>query len=289
MDVSVIIVNYNTKQITDQCIESVKKQTKGVRYEIILVDNNSTDGSREFFQKCSDIRYLYLEENVGFGRANNAGYEVATGKYIFLLNSDTILLNDAITEFYRYAEDNKVDGCLGAQLFTKELSLSPSFGYYLYIGKELVDAIKSYMRLLWPSAPVVTKMTDCAYEVEVIIGADLFFRKKTADIYGMFDPAFFMYHEENDLQRRYSTYGLKHYIIPGPRIIHLESQSTKISFNKKVMTTNSLFRYLKKWNSSYKYIFFRTIYFILKIPYVLSPSLTYTQRKKFFKTIVSSV
>ena len=104
IDVSIIIVNYNTCKITDACIASVVDKTKGVSYEIILVDNASTDGSKEFFEHDERVIYIYSEINGGFGVGNNIGMKRAKGKYFFLLNSDTILINNAVKEFYDYAE-----------------------------------------------------------------------------------------------------------------------------------------------------------------------------------------
>ena len=99
MDVSIIIVNYNTRQLTSNCIESIFKYTNGVSFEVILVDNASTDGSIDFFTNDERIIFISSKENLGFGRANNLGYKVAKGRYIFLLNSDTLLLNNAIKIF----------------------------------------------------------------------------------------------------------------------------------------------------------------------------------------------
>ena len=98
MDVSVIIVNYNTLELTKNTIESVFEKTIEVSYEIILVDNASTDGSVEFFENNYKDKIILIKnnENLGFGRANNKGIEIAKGKYIFLLNSDTLLINNAI-------------------------------------------------------------------------------------------------------------------------------------------------------------------------------------------------
>ncbi|UVV84289.1 glycosyltransferase [Bacteroides thetaiotaomicron] len=106
MDVSVIIVNYNTKALTKSCIESIFSETCGIEFEVILVDNASSDGSKELFQ--IDERIIFIESNVnlGFGKANNLGYKYATGKYIFLLNSDTLLKNNAIKLFFDFAEKN---------------------------------------------------------------------------------------------------------------------------------------------------------------------------------------
>ena len=89
MDVSIIIVNYNTCQMTKECIDSVFERTFGLDFEIILVDNGSTDGSKSQFEKDSRITYVYSEFNLGFGCANNLGYKFAKGDYVFLLNSDT--------------------------------------------------------------------------------------------------------------------------------------------------------------------------------------------------------
>ena len=86
MDVSIIIVTYNTLKMTNNCLESIIEYTQGINYEIILVDNASKDGSKDFFEKDLRIHYIYSESNLGFGRANNLGAKVAKGKYLFLLN-----------------------------------------------------------------------------------------------------------------------------------------------------------------------------------------------------------
>ena len=96
MDVSIIIVNYNTLKVTAQCLDSIFRLTYGLSFEVILVDNASTDGSKEIFSQDKRIKYIYSDRNLGFGRANNLGFQTAAGEYIFLLNSDTILLNNAV-------------------------------------------------------------------------------------------------------------------------------------------------------------------------------------------------
>ena len=100
MQVSIIVVNYNTKDITENCIASIITQTKDVEYEIILVDNASVDGSKEYFKNRKEICYIYSNENLGFGKANNLGAEKAKGELLFLLNSDTILIENSIKKMY---------------------------------------------------------------------------------------------------------------------------------------------------------------------------------------------
>ena len=98
MDVSIIIVNFKTFLLTKNCIESIIAKTFGVEYEIILVDNASSDGSQEFFANDARIKFIEAGRNLGFGKANNLGVQQAKGDYIFFLNSDTLLLNNAIYE-----------------------------------------------------------------------------------------------------------------------------------------------------------------------------------------------
>ena len=116
MDVSVIIVNYNTFRMTADCIESVRQKTSGISYEIILVDNGSTDGSKDFFEQFEGIKYIYSDENLGFGRANNLGAKQASGDYLFLLNSDTLLINNAIKILYDYINTHQSVGVVGGNL-----------------------------------------------------------------------------------------------------------------------------------------------------------------------------
>ena len=106
MDVSVIIVNYNTIELTLNCINSIFTHTLGIDFEVIVVDNNSDDGSGEILRLDKRIVFIQNLANEGFGSANNIGYRYAKGKYLFLLNSDTILLNNAIKLFYDYAEQH---------------------------------------------------------------------------------------------------------------------------------------------------------------------------------------
>ena len=110
MDVSVIIVNYNTVELTKQCILSIYNQTKDVNFEIIVVDNNSEDNSVKIIENnFPQVILINNSDNIGFGRANNLGVEIAKGKYIFFLNSDTILLNNAIKIFVDYMRKNNIN------------------------------------------------------------------------------------------------------------------------------------------------------------------------------------
>ena len=117
MDVSIIIVNYNTYDVTKNCIESIFQYTHNIDFEVILVDNNSKDESYSIFSKDNRIIYLYQETNWGFGKANNIGYKQAKGKYLFLLNSDTLFKSNAVKEFYDFMESCSSNiACIGTIL-----------------------------------------------------------------------------------------------------------------------------------------------------------------------------
>ena len=229
MDVSVIIVNYNTKDITKNCIDSVFNCTSGLTFEVILVDNASIDGSRELFNKDNRIVYIYSEENLGFGKANNLGYKYAKGKYLFLLNSDTLLLNNAIYYFYSQMEhrDDSV-ACMGCALLNSHYKPGHSYGNYPTIQNELARRpllrFISFLNGGFDSKPIQIVDDNCM-EVEYICGADLFLKKSVADNFGLFDPHFFMYYEDVEMQFRYRKNGFSNVIVKGPSIIHLEGGS----------------------------------------------------------------
>lgn len=237
MDVSVIIVNYNTLKMTKDCIDSVIEKTKDVEYEIILVDNGSTDGSFEYFIKDNRIKYVYNKKNIGFGSANNLGYKYSSGKYIFLLNSDTILLNNAIKIFFNKMENLSDNiACCGTWLIDSDKNVIHSGGNFpkwypsFFKNKQIEEYCRTTNDLI----------------VDYVTGADLFIRRTVIEKYGMFDENFFLYFEETDMQERYNKHGLYSMIINGPQIIHLVGKSSKPSIAKGNLMLSSKIYYFKK-------------------------------------------
>ena len=129
IEVSIILVHYKTLELTTNVIKSIYKKTKEVIFEIIVVDNASNDGSIEKIERKfkNQIKIIKNNENVGFGRANNIGVKEAKGKYIFLLNTDTILINNAIKILFEFIEKNKKIAVVGGNLYTKDLKPAHSF------------------------------------------------------------------------------------------------------------------------------------------------------------------
>jgi len=129
MDVSVIIVNYRSAGLVIDTVRSVKEKTSGVLYEILVVDNASGDDSVEVLGKAlgEDITLIASEENLGFGKANNLAAKQASGDYLFLLNPDTLLVNNAVYELYSYIKDHADVGVVGGNLYFPDMSPAPSF------------------------------------------------------------------------------------------------------------------------------------------------------------------
>lgn len=282
MDVSIIIVNYNTLKLTSECIESVIKNTKGLDYEIVLVDNASKDGSKEFFGRDTRLKYIYSDENLGFGRANNLGYKYCLGKYIFLLNSDTLLLNNAVYAFWKSAEESDTTiACFGSVLLNANGQTTHSYSIFPSICSTLKSLYYLYMRKSIDEEPPTT----LPKVVDYVTGADLFIRRKQIEQLGLFNPDFFMYYEETELQYRYFKKGYKSVVISGPEIIHLEGASVNKKKRKgprRLFFFTSMFKFMRKRYNNIGYVAFRIIA-VLYLPIVIRKDNSISENKDLLK------
>ena len=259
MDVSVILVNYNTLQLTADCIRSIRKQTRGVEYEIIIVDNASTDGSKDYFQKDKGLKYIYSETNHGFGIANNIGVDYAKGKYVLFLNTDTLLENNMINTMFHFLENSPyhIVGC-GCILTDIESKPMHSYGWFPTIFSELLYFIRCCRK------KENLQMDNASRKVDYITGADLFMRKDAFLNIGRFDSNIFMYYEETDLQKRLHDVGFEIHLLGITGITHLEggsfSSKSGVPLKRLEMQLDSRLYYLKKHNGPIKYTLFRIAY-----------------------------
>lgn len=258
MDVSVIIVNYNTCEITKNCLLSIYEKTQGINFEVIVSDNGSKDGSQDMIRtEFPQVSLIENNANLGFGTANNRALAVAKGKYVFYLNSDTILLNNAVKIFFDYWEnaiDKDTIGALGANLLDTQGHIIHSYGDFPDIDSVMKDTIKAlYGTFKLTLLNVLFRKRISSYnqnspkekllgEVDSIIGADLFLKN---DEYAYFDERYFMYCEETDLQYRLARQGKKRLLIDGPKIIHLNGASSKkeIPDTVRIFSTFSFINY----------------------------------------------
>jgi len=229
IDLSIVIVSYNTKRITEDCIESISRSLTNtkIKYEIVLVDNDSHDGSAQTLQKIAQNkahRLLYFQtgSNLGFGRGNNFGVKKANGKYILLLNTDTIILNRAIEKLYDfYIKNEKKVHFLGSKLLNYDLTPQSSAGRFFTLPVVFATLLlKGDYWGLTRSSP------DKFCQVDWISGACIMTTKKHYQRLKGFDKNIFMYMEEVDLLYRAKKLELNTFFYPDSQIIHLGSASS---------------------------------------------------------------
>ena len=229
IDLSIVIVSYNTKKVTEDCIESINRSLTNtkIKYEIVLVDNDSRDGSAQALQKIAQnkvnqLSYSQTGSNLGFGRGNNFGVKKAVGKYILLLNTDTIVLNRAIEKLYNfYVENEKEVHFLGAKLLNLDLTPQPSACRFFTL-----PVIFATLLLKGDYWGLTRSSPDKFCQVDWISGACIMTTKKHYQRLGGFDKNIFMYMEEVDLLYRAKKLGLNTFFYPASQIIHLGSASS---------------------------------------------------------------
>jgi len=275
MDVSIIIVNYNTCQLTLNCLKSIYQYSQDFLFEVIVVDNRSNDNSiREIESQFPDVIMIEANENLGFGKANNLGVKAAKGNFLLFINSDTVLLNNAILLLLMFYKKNHNDlriGALGSYLLDSNENLTHSFGTFPTIKNQIYSLISS--TLTSPKhSEINTSTSSNFFKVDYITGAFLMMDTNLFKSLNGFNPSFFMYFEETDLLKRMNVKGLNSYILFEPKVIHLEGASFDVSKitgeklnRRRMMFDESKFIYLSLHNRKSKYIIFRLLYFILRL------------------------
>ena len=223
MDVSIIIVNYNTIDLIANAISSIYKFTKEIAFEIIVVDNNTQDLS-PLLNINPQIRLLQLNCNHGFGWANNEGVKISQGRYVLFLNPDTLLCNNAIYILCHQLDVNEKYGVCGGNLFTLDKRPMHSYYYNTMSFRYLFKTIFFKNNYIFNIQNQFNFSTTNKY-VDYITGADLMIRKDLFEKIGGFSKRIFMYFEDVDLCYKVRKKGFKVASIPAAQIIHLEGQS----------------------------------------------------------------
>jgi GT2 family glycosyltransferase len=244
MDVSIVIVNTNTRELLKQCIDSILDNTTGLEYEIIVVDNHSADGSSEMITaEFPSVRLIQNDSNLGFPASNNRGFAVSSGRYVLALNPDTVVLGDALSSMVSFMDEHAECGACGCKLLNGDGSLQPSWENFPSMLSEIF--YETPLNRIFPHRK--RRKSNGAYDVDWVSGACLMVRRQTLEEVGVFDERFSpIYSEETDWCYRIKAGGWKIYYVPEPEIIHLSGQTTK----KK-----PIWFYLQLQRS--KYLFFR--------------------------------
>ena len=279
-NVSILIVNYNTRELLADCLQSVYEHTKDVTFEIIVVDNASTDGSEDYVTtRFPAVRWIASKENLGFGKANNLGAKAAQGEYLFLLNSDTLLCNNAVKMFYDYAVSHKhEDMLLGGCLLTQDGKPNTSYGEFPSIGNEIRYLWRKFISILLKRT---AKETTVEKDVGFIVGADMFMPYELYARFGGFDPKIFMYYEETDLQLRMAKAGIRRRVIVGPEIIHLDGGSFEkrgLTYRRFVMSQTSYNYYVRKHYKGISYAWYKFMLGFIRLTVFAQLSWTLKER-----------
>lgn len=228
IDVSIIIVNYKSSILINDCIRSIFEKTEGISYEIIVVDNATEDLS-QVLDAFGDERVttLQLKENVGFGRANNAGAELAKGRNLFLLNPDTVLINNAVKILSDYLDEHPEAGACGANLFDRNMRPTSSYRrFFPGVFWEVNDFALNKLEPLFYRNHIFN-FADGVLEVKYVVGAALLVRRTDFFCLNGFCSDYFMYFEETDLCYRIRKNLCKRNVnVPMARIQHLEGGTT---------------------------------------------------------------
>ena len=222
MQISVVIVSYNTKELTLNCINSVLKNNSGLETELVIIDNNSTDGSVQALRKLKADRLKTIEnsENLGFAKAVNQGIKASSGEYILLLNSDCKLTTGILKKLFDFAQKTSDAGIVGVKLLNPEGGVQPSCYYF----PGIVRAAKRY----FGGANEVDKYYpkgSGATEVEAVVFAATLITKVALERVGLLNEGYFMYFEDLDYCKRIRKSGLKVYYLPSSEVVHYHGAS----------------------------------------------------------------
>lgn len=237
MDVSFIIVNWKTKKLTKQAISSIYKYATDFTFEIILVDNNSQDGSIEFISsKYPKVKIIANQENVGFASGNNEGIKISKGNFIFLFNSDAFLIDDSIKNLVKRARELPNLGAIGPQVLNVDRSIQQSVGFRpdllrVLFWMSFLDDLP-FGEYLRPYHVDHDRFYKKEHQVDWLTGAAIMVPIKVIKKVGALDGRIFMYGEDVDWCLRIKKAGFDIYFSPASRLVHIgRGSSGQISKN----------------------------------------------------------
>ena len=253
MEISFIIVNWNTKDLLRGCLDSIAKTAGSLLHEIIVVDNASSDGSADMLtREYPSVRLIANSENRGFGAANNQGFAVMKGKYALLINTDAVLTEGAAGKLWSFAEANPRAAIVCGQLLNADGSKQNSVAAFPTLLT--LASNTSLLEYFFPGKyPSKRYDHQGPLEVDSAIGACMMIRKKALDEVSFFDERYFFFFEETDLAFAMKRAGWKVYQVPDALIYHLQGQSIGHNTQSRIEFYRSRYQFLRKWHGSAYY------------------------------------
>jgi N-acetylglucosaminyl-diphospho-decaprenol L-rhamnosyltransferase len=231
-ELSVIIVNWNSAEFVRGCVQSIRENSAGLTYEVLVVDNASWDGCESLLKECApEVKYIQRDKNFGFASANNHAFRASSGTSLLFLNPDTEIVGPSLSVLYRALQRLPAAGAVGARLLNEDGSLQTScIQSFPTILNQLLDS--EYFRKRWPESGLwgtraFLHKPSRVYEVEGISGACLMIKRDIFESVGGFCEDYFMYAEDMDLCYRVRQTGYKNYYVPEAEVIHFGGSSSK--------------------------------------------------------------
>ena len=252
-DLSVIIVNWNVRDLLRRCLHSILASLPACQLEIIVVDNGSTDGSPEMVRtEFPQVHLMANPDNRGFTAANNQGLAVARGRYVLLLNPDTEVVGDALETLVAFADAHPDVGVVGPQLLNPDGTVQSSRRRFPTLATALLEStwLQPYApRRLLARYYVLDRPDDEVQDVDWVTGAALMARREAVEQVGPLDEGFFMYSEELDWCRRFRAAGWQVVYLPTARVIHYEGKSSEqVLPARHIHFQTSKIRYFRKYH-----------------------------------------
>ena len=263
-DVSIVVVSFNTRAVLRECLRSVYRAGGSLRIQVIVVDNASADGSPQMVeQEFPDAVLIRSEVNLGFGRANNLGFQSACGRYVVLLNSDAFLTSEALERSVAHMDAHPNVGLCGGRLIGRDGTLQPSARMFPTIVNDLI--VLSGMAARCPQSRFFGRFDRTwadeleAAEVDWVPGAYSMIRAETLSAAGPFDPRFFLYYEEVDLCMRIKLKGYSIWYWPDIVVVHIGGESSRQVSSLQLSRTGAQ---LTLWSMRSKLLYYRKHYLV---------------------------
>ena len=259
MDLSIIIVNRNTRELLDHCLQSIKETVRWIAFEVIVVDNASEDDSVAMVrERHPQTKVIENDQNRGFGAANNQAMRIMAGRYALLLNSDTVLTEHAVEKLFAFMESRPDAAMACGQLLNADGSKQNSIASFPGLLTLLTNT--SLLEYLSPRRyPSKRYPHREPLEVDSGIGACLMVRKEAIDKVGMFDERYFFFFEETDWALQMRQAGWKSYHVPDAFIYHLQGRSIGRDARSRIAFYRSRYQFFKKWKGRLYYLAVRVV------------------------------
>jgi hypothetical protein len=291
IDVSIIIVSWNTKDILRDCVTSIYAQTNCIDFEIIVVDNCSSDGTvKMLLNDFPEVIVIANKTNRGFAAANNQGMTIAKGQYYLLLNPDTLILDGAIQKTYAFAEKNRDIGVVGCQVWLDEKNIQQTCFSFPSISNLIIQ--KTGLRRVFHNSFIFGRVNygwwdrKSQMDVDVVSGMYMLVRLEAVKQVGLMDESYFVYAEETDWCFRFRAAGWRCVFTPMARIVHLDggNKSTdQASIKMFVQLQKSHLIFYRKQRGLVSWFIAKTIYTsTMFVNYCFFSLLYFLKRKNVF-------